>query len=105
MIPDIIFDDPRIQLRLLKTPRLRFLSQISFQNDSEEKVGQMIQPDLCEVTPDEVGIQTGRSSTVRCVSGNNKYATAVEWADLPRLFTKPVVMLFRTRIPDPVRGD
>ena len=63
----------------------------------EEKVGQMIQPDLREVTPDEVteyklgSILNGGGA----FPGNNKYATAVEWADTAEIFTKPVVMLLR----------
>ena len=48
----------------------------------EEKVGQMIQPDLREVTPDEV--TEYRLGTILngggAFPGNNKYMTAADWA-------------------------
>ena len=91
MIPDMTFLDdwPRIQSQVAQDPEAEvFIADIVSRMTLEEKVGQMIQPDLREVTPDEVteyklgSILNGGGA----FPGNNKYATAVEWADTAETF-------------------
>ena len=91
MIPDITFLDdwPRIQSQVAQDPEAEvFIADIVSRMTLEEKVGQMIQPDLREVTPDEVteyklgSILNGGGA----FPGNNKYATAAEWAETAETF-------------------
>jgi len=91
MIPDITFLDdwPRIQSQVAQDPETEnFIADIVSRMTLEEKVGQMIQPDLREVTPDEVteyklgSILNGGGA----FPGNNKYATAAEWAETAETF-------------------
>jgi beta-glucosidase len=76
-------DWPKIESAIAKDPVIeaevaRLLSLMTL----EEKVGQMVQPDLREVTPEEAGqyklgsILNGGGSWPQ----NNKYATAEDWA-------------------------
>ena len=87
MIPDITFLDdwPRIQSQVAQNPEAEdFIADIVSRMTLEEKVGQMIQPDLREVTPDEVmeyklgSILNGGGA----FPDNNKYATAAPLKDL-----------------------
>ena len=77
-------DWPSIDSRVVKDLNTEaFIQDILAQMSLEEKVGQMIQPDLREVTPAEVSdyklgtILNGGGA----FPGNNKYATARDWAE------------------------
>ena len=91
MIPDITFLDdwPRIQSQVAQDPEAEvFIADIVSRMTLEEKMGQMIQPDLREVTPDEVtGYKLGSIlNGGGAFPGNNKYATAAEWAETAETF-------------------
>ena len=84
-IPGLTFADdwPRIESAVGHDPgREAFIADVLSRMTLEEKVGQMIQPDLREVTPDEV--TEYRLGTILngggAFPGNNKYATAADWA-------------------------
>ena len=109
-IPDIFLDDwPRIQSQVAQDPETEaFIADIVSRMTLEEKVGQMIQPDLREVTPDEVteyklgSILNGGGA----FPGNNKYATAAEWAETAETFYQASGHAFEARDSYPVRlGD
>ena len=98
MIPDITFLDdwPRIQSQVAQDPEAEvFIADIVSRMTLEEKVGQMIQPDLREVTPDEVTEYKLGS----ILNGGGRFRVTINTRPrrngprLPRLFTKPVVML------------
>ena len=102
MIPDITFLDdwPRIQSQVAQDPEAEvFIADIVSRMTLEEKVGQMIQPDLREVTPDEVteyklgSILNGGGA----FPGNNKYATAAEWAETAETFYQASGHAFKGR--------
>ena len=102
MIPDITFLDdwPRIQSQVAQDPEAEvFIADIVSKMTLEEKVGQMIQPDLREVTPDEVreyklgSILNGGGA----FPGNNKYATAAEWAETAETFYQASGHAFKGR--------
>ncbi|MCH1448332.1 MAG: exo 1,3/1,4-beta-D-glucan glucohydrolase [Candidatus Nanopelagicales bacterium] len=84
-IPRLTFADdwPRVKSAVAYDPdREAFIADIVSRMTLEEKVGQMIQPDLREVTPDEV--TEYRLGTILngggAFPGNDKYATAADWA-------------------------
>ena len=102
MIPDMTFLDdwPRIRSQVAQDPEAEvFIADIVSRMTLEEKVGQMIQPDLREVTPDEVteyklgSILNGGGA----FPGNNKYATAVEWAETAETFYQASGHAFKGR--------
>ena len=90
-IPGLTFaeDWPRVQSAVGHDPgREAFIADVLSRMTLEEKVGQMIQPDLREVTPDEV--TEYRLGTILngggAFPGNNKYATAADWAEAANLY-------------------
>ena len=77
-------DWPSIDSRVVKDPTTEaFIHDILVQMSLEEKVGQMIQPDLREVTPEEVAEY--KLGTILNGGGafpkNDKYATARDWVE------------------------
>ena len=98
-IPGMIFLDdwPRIQSKVSSDPETEvFIADIVSRMTLEEKVGQMIQPDLREVTPDEVteyklgSILNGGGA----FPGNDKYATAADWAETAETFYQASSLAF-----------
>ena len=87
LIPRLVYheDWPRIDSRVEKDPNAEAVIRgILVRMSLEEKVGQMIQPDLREVTPREV--TEYKLGTILNGGGafpkNDKYATARDWVDL-----------------------
>ena len=90
-IPGLTFaeDWPRVESAVGYDPgREAFIADVLSRMTLEEKVGQMIQPDLREVTPDEV--TEYRLGTILngggAFPGNNKYATAADWAQAADIY-------------------
>ena len=90
-IPGLTFtgDWPRIESAVGYDPeREAFIADVLSRMTLEEKVGQMIQPDLREVTPDEV--TQYRLGTILngggAFPGNNKYATAADWVQAADIY-------------------
>ena len=111
-IPGLTFaeDWPRVESVVGYDPgREAFIADVLSRMTLEEKVGQMIQPDLREVTPDEV--TEYRLGTILngggAFPGNNKYATAADWAQAAdTLLPGQRAGLRGPRVPCPVRvGD
>lgn len=87
LIPPLMYQEdwPRIDSRVEKDPNAEAVIRgILVQMSLEEKVGQMIQPDLREVTPREV--TEYKLGTILNGGGafpkNDKYATASDWAEV-----------------------
>ena len=102
MIPDITFLDdwPRIQSQVAQDPEAEaFIADIVSRMTLEEKVGQMIQPDLREVTPDEVTEYKLGS----ILNGGGRFRVTINTRPrrngprLPRLSIRPVASAFDGR--------
>ena len=87
-------DWPSIDSRVVKDPTTEaFIQDILVQMSLEEKIGQMIQPDLREVTPEEVAEY--KLGTILNGGGafpkNDKYATARDWVETADEYYQAVV--------------